>query len=75
MRYPANSLKNSSTKGSKLMSFQVIALSIIAELISWYLPDFFLIRNQAFRYNPFKSFKTPLLKQSCTIFITSKTNA
>ena len=36
---------------------------------------FFLIRNQAFRYGPSKSSKTPLSRRSCTIFITSETNA
>ena len=45
----------------------------VAELMSQYLPNFFfLIRNQIFRYNPFESFRIPLSKQSCTIFITSK---
>ena len=73
MWYPTNSSENSSTKGGKLAFLQVTALSIVAELMSQYLPNFFfLIRNQIFRYNPFESFRIPLSKQSCTIFITSK---
>tara|TARA_R110002060_G_scaffold52609_4_gene63414 strand:- start:644 stop:1045 length:402 start_codon:yes stop_codon:yes gene_type:complete len=59
-----------------LASLQIIALSIVAKLISRYLPSsFFLTKNQAFQYNPFESFKTPLSRQSYTIFITSKINA
>ena len=76
MWYPANSSKNLFTKEGKLASLQIIALSIVAKLISQYLPSFFfLTKNQVFRYNPFKSSKTSLSKQSYTIFITSKTNA
>ena len=76
MWYLANSLENSFIEKSKLASLQVTALSIVTELINRYLlGSFFLIKNQVFRYNPFKSSKTLLLKQSYIIFITSKTNA
>ena len=69
-------MENSFIEGGKLASLQVIALSIVAELMSQYLPSsFFLIKNQAFQYNPSKSSKTSLSRQSCTIFITSETNA
>ena len=40
------------------------------------MPDsFFLTKNQAFQYDPSKSFKTSLLKRSCIIFITFRINA
>tara|TARA_R110002060_G_scaffold1595_12_gene3099 strand:+ start:602 stop:811 length:210 start_codon:yes stop_codon:yes gene_type:complete len=69
-------LENSFIEGGKLASLQVIALSIVAELMSQYLPGFFfLTRNQAFRYDPFENSKTSLLRQSYTIFITFRINA
>ena len=76
MWHPANSSENSFTKEGKLASLRVTALSIIAKLISWYLPSsFFLTKNQAFRYSFSKSSKTSLSKRFYIIFITSRTNA
>ena len=76
MWHLTNSSENSFIKRSKLASFQVTTWSIVAKLINRYLPNFFfLIRNQAFRYSLSESFRTSLLKQSYTIFITSEINA
>ncbi len=45
-----NSLKNSFTSESRLMSLMIILFIFIAALIMWYWLNFFLIRNQRFQY-------------------------
>ncbi len=51
-----NSLKNSFTSENRLTSLMIILFIFIAALIMWYWLNFFLIRNQRFRYKSWQDF-------------------
>ncbi len=64
-----NSSKNSFTFESKLMSLMIILFIFIAALIMWYWLNFFLIRNQRFRYKSWQDFSMSCFIQFLSMFM------